>query len=171
MSGKHGGNLAEHIVNSVQVPVRLRRITERDAEMAALVMALEYYADADQYRVVAEEQTQPMILVDRGKKARHALGQSGQRAVQVHHFLVQTERRVAGQKHRLAELEAEAKDRKDRLAASQARVARLEQAIRPCIAERPGGWAACRGCGMEWAPDREPFHQPDCWVVSLLVEA
>lgn len=116
MTGKNSGNVAENIAKPL-TPVRLRQITERDAEMAALVMALEYYADHDQYRVVAEEQTQPMILVDRGKKARHALGQSGQRALQVHHFLIQTERRVAGQKHRLAELEAEAKARKDRLAA------------------------------------------------------
>lgn len=53
------------------------------------------------------------------------------------------------------------------LAVSQARVARLEAAIRPCLAERDHGWTACRGCGMEWAPGWE-FHQADCWVVPLL---
>lgn len=54
------------------------------------------------------------------------------------------------------------------LATAQARIARLENAIRPGAAPRPEGWIACRGCGMEWAPDRGPFHQPDCWVVPLL---
>jgi hypothetical protein len=91
--------------NPASVPARLRRMTPRDAEMTALVMALEYYGDAQQYEIVGEEQTRPMILADRGKRARHALGQSAQRALDLHYQFTENNRRVGAQRRALAEKE------------------------------------------------------------------
>src|SRR5688572_30823909 len=101
MIGKSPGNLA----NPACVPDRLRRLTPRDTEMTALVMALEFYGDAQQYEVVSEAQTRPMILADHGKRARHALGQSAQRALDLHYQFTENNRRIGAQRRTLAKQE------------------------------------------------------------------
>lgn len=105
MNGKTAGDLATNLANPASVPARLRRMTPRDAEMTALVMALEYYGDADQYRVVAEGQTRPMILADQGKRARKALGQSAQRALDLHYQFTANNQRLHAQRRTLADKE------------------------------------------------------------------
>lgn len=78
-------------------------ISTRDAELTALVMALEFYADAEQYEVIAEPQTKPMILADHGRTARHALSNAGKRGQNLHQQFVSMGERINHQKHKLTE--------------------------------------------------------------------
>lgn len=59
---------------------------------------------------------------------------------------------------------------RQKTAAEQARVARLEAAIRGCLTTRDG-WPLCRVCTMTCAPDRPLPHTPECWAVHLLAVA